>query len=100
MLNKPSSANNYQDSYAPQAPVLTVKDWLLTLIVGIIPIVNIVMLFVWAFGGNANPNKSNYAKATLIIAAVVIVLYILAIIAFLLIFGMAGISSGMFDDFQ
>lgn len=34
------------------------------------------MLFVWAFG-TSNPNKKNYARATLIIALVVIVLYII-----------------------
>ncbi|HXL01056.1 MAG TPA: hypothetical protein PLE90_06615 [Dysgonamonadaceae bacterium] len=48
----------------------------------LIPIVNIVMLFIWAFDKNINPNKSNWAKASLIWSAIVIVLYILLIAAF------------------
>ena len=57
-----------------QAQVLTVKDWILTILITAIPLVGIVMLFVWAFGSNENPNKSNWAKATLIWTAIAIVL--------------------------
>jgi hypothetical protein len=90
--------NSYQNSYVQdtQAPIMSVKDWIITFIIGIIPIVNIVMLFVWAFGGNANPNKRNYSKAALIIAAIGIVLYILFIVLALVIFGGMS-SSGMFN---
>jgi len=60
-----------------QAPVLTVKNWMLTLLLLMIPIVNIVMLFVWAFGGGTNPNKQNYAKASLLWALIALVLYLI-----------------------
>lgn len=56
--------------------VMTVKDWVITLIITCIPIVGLVMLFVWAFS-DGNANKSNWAKAALILAAIMIVLYIL-----------------------
>lgn len=85
---------------ATQAPVLSVKDWLIIFIIGAIPIVNIVMLFVWAFGGNANPNKKNYSKAALILAAIVIAIVIVFFVLFLVIFGAAGMSNGMFDNYQ
>lgn len=62
------------------APVITVKDWMLTTLLLIIPVVNIIMLFVWAFGGGANPSKANYAKASLLWAAIGIVLYILIVV--------------------
>ena len=50
---------------------VSIGDWILTLILTSIPIVNIVMLCIWAFGGDNTPvSKINWAKATLIIAAV------------------------------
>lgn len=66
------------------ASVLSTKDWLITLIITAIPLVNIVMLFVWSFGDGANPNKANWAKATLLLMAIMIGLYILL---FVIIFG-------------
>ncbi|RTE11149.1 hypothetical protein EJQ19_03620 [Paenibacillus whitsoniae] len=65
-----------------QAPVISVKSWMLTIFLLAIPIVNIVLLFVWAFSKSENPTKSNYAKASLIWAAIGIVLYILFFVAF------------------
>lgn len=50
----------------PVSPVVTVGDWVLTLFLMIIPIVNIVLLLMWAFGRSINPSKSNWAKAALI----------------------------------
>nr|WP_231506261.1 hypothetical protein [Paenibacillus sp. UNC451MF] len=76
------------------APAISVKDWMLTILIMIIPLVNIIMLFVWAFGGGTNPSKANYAKASLLWAAIGIVIYIL--IAFLFLGTiMAGLSRGM-----
>ncbi|HEX5167948.1 MAG TPA: hypothetical protein VFW11_02155 [Cyclobacteriaceae bacterium] len=57
-----------------QANVMSVKDWVITILIAAIPLVGIVMLFVWAFGSNDNINKANWAKATLIWAAIAIVL--------------------------
>jgi len=56
---------------------MTVGDWLITMLLLMIPIVNFVLLFVWAFGGNVNPSKKAYFRAYLIIMAIVIVLTIL-----------------------
>jgi hypothetical protein len=65
-----------------QAPVMKVKDWLIIYLIMIIPIVNIVMLFIWAFDKNINPNKSNWAKASLVWTAIGLILYILFLAAF------------------
>lgn len=56
---------------------VSIGDWILTFILTAIPFVGIVMLFVWAFGGSASESKQNYAKATLILAGIVIGLNIL-----------------------
>ncbi|CAH0119357.1 MULTISPECIES: hypothetical protein [unclassified Paenibacillus] len=66
------------------APVVSTKDWIVTMLLLIIPIVNIIMLFVWAFGGNTNPNKRNYSRAALIWALIGVAIYV---IFFVLIFG-------------
>jgi len=60
-------------SYIP----MSIGDWIITFIITYIPLVGIIMLFIWAFGGNAHPSKKTWAQATLIIFAVMIVLSIL-----------------------
>ena len=66
-----------------QAPIVSVKEWLITNLILMIPLVNIVMMLVWAFGSNTNPNKANYFKATLILFAIVMVIYlVLAVVLF------------------
>jgi len=62
---------------------MSVKDWLITLLLMAIPVVGIVLLFVYAFGNNENVNKQNWAKAQLIMIGIVLAL----VIFFLLLFG-------------
>lgn len=73
-------------------PIMSVKDWVITLIVLIIPLVNIIMLFVWAFGDGTTKTKSNFAKAQLIMFLIVIGLSIL----FSMLFVSLGIFAGGF----
>ncbi|WP_066567641.1 hypothetical protein [Snodgrassella sp. CFCC 13594] len=54
--------------------IMRVRDWVLTLIVLAIPLVNIVMLFVWGFG-SGNPNRANFCKAYLLLILVILVIY-------------------------
>ncbi|MFH1120907.1 MAG: hypothetical protein V1775_13900 [Bacteroidota bacterium] len=65
-----------------QTPVISVGDWIITLLIQAIPLVNIIMLFVWAFGSGNNPNKANWAKAVLIWMAIGIVLAIIILVIF------------------
>ncbi|MGB2957857.1 MAG: hypothetical protein WBG01_17690 [Bacteroidota bacterium] len=58
---------------------ITLGEWMLTIFLTAIPIVNIIMLFVWAFGSTTNLSKANWAKATLIWIAIMIVFYVLII---------------------
>ena len=60
-----------------QAPVMSTKDWVITILITAIPFVGFIMLFVWAFGSGENPNKSNWAKAMLLWVAISIALVIL-----------------------
>lgn len=42
-----------------------------------VPILNIVLLFMWSFGHTANLNKRNFARASLILTAIGIILWII-----------------------
>lgn len=64
----------------PQAPVVSIKEWLLTNLILMIPLVNIVMTLVWAFSSNTNPNKANYFKAALILFVIYLVLAVAVVI--------------------
>lgn len=58
------------------APVMKLTDWLIVFLITSIPLVNIIMLFVWAFGGgNHNPNKVNFAKAALLWFVIIFAIY-------------------------
>lgn len=65
-----------------QAPIVSVKEWLITNLILMIPLVNIVMMLVWAFNSNTNPNKANYFKAALILFAIVMVIYLVLAVVF------------------
>lgn len=75
MLNNDPYVTPERDT-PPEAPIVSVKSWMLTMFLLAIPIVNIVLLFVWAFGRVSNPSKANYAKASLLWMAIVIAIYL------------------------
>lgn len=69
------------------------KEWALTIFISSLPLIGIIMLFVWAFSDGSNIHKKNWAKGTLI-------LWIIAFIigfAFLFLFGGIAILSQMFN---
>ena len=72
---------------------MSVKDWLITLLIMAIPLVGFIMLFVYAFGNNENVNKQNWAKAQLIVLAIVIGLMIVFFCVFGAIFSSAMAGS-------
>lgn len=77
--NNNAGAYNYQ--YAPQGgyeqefePPVTMGEWLVSMLLMLIPCVNIVLMFVWAFSSSEKKSKSNFFKASLIMTAIAIVL--------------------------
>ncbi len=69
---------------------VSVGNWMLTLLLMCIPLINIIMLFVWAFGGGAPPSKANWAKASLIWMVIAVGFYV---VLFVLIGGVAFLSA-------
>ena len=56
---------------------VTLGEWIITIIITAIPLVGLIMLFVWAFGDGTNPSKKTWAQAYLIMILVGIILAIL-----------------------
>jgi len=63
----------------------SVTDWLVTFVVMLIPLVNLIMLLVWAFGSGTQASRSNWAKALLLWGLIITALYVL-------LFSIIGIS--------
>ena len=77
---------HYKDgSQVKTSTEMTVMEWIITMLIMAIPIVNLVMLFIWGFG-NPDPRR-NFARASLIWMAIsiglVIIIYIVIIVFFL-----------------
>jgi len=80
---------------------MSVWQFLLMFIILAVPILNIIMVFVWAFGSKANLNKKNLSRAYLIVVVVMIVLWIAVGASIMSIFGgITGPSSSFNDIFK
>jgi heme/copper-type cytochrome/quinol oxidase subunit 2 len=79
---------NSQDVYPVKDDVVTTKEWIITMLILLIPVVNIVMTFVWAFGSNTKPSKANYFKASIIFWLIGIGLYLIIMFTGIFSFGM------------
>lgn len=69
----------------PEKPLST-GEWFVTLLILALPIVGLVMYFVWGFGTDGNVSRRNFCRAALIWLAIGLGLAALTMIA-ILIFG-------------
>ena len=53
-----------------QDETVTMGEWFVFFLLLCIPIVNIIMLFVWAFGSDTKPSKKNLCKLQLLLWAI------------------------------
>lgn len=60
--------------------VMTVGAWMKMLLLLMIPVVNVVMIFVWALGGGVNKNQQNLVRAQILFSVILTVLFVLVTI--------------------
>ena len=63
------------DGHADTRP-MTVGEWMLTLLVLAIPLVNLVMYLVWAFSGTGNVNRRNFCRASIYWVLIIVGLWL------------------------
>jgi fatty acid desaturase len=82
----PTQSSTYQP--------MSIGDWIITFIISYIPLVGLIMLFVWAFGDGTHPSKKTWAQAALI-------MMVIAIILVIIFFGVVmSIIGSLMGDFQ
>lgn len=89
-----------QPTYQPpvESDDVSMGEWMWTILLLCIPVVNFVLLIVWGFGGGTKVSKANYCKAQLLWMLIFFCLsFVLGILAFFVGFGLIGsqISSMM-----
>jgi hypothetical protein len=82
------TAPSYQQAYTPPQSAaysgrpgdvpLRVGQYIGMFLLMCVPILNIILLFVWGFGSSVNLNKKNFARASLILCAIMLVFWIVA----------------------
>lgn len=79
---------NYNSVDPQTEQPVSLGEWLGSLLLLLIPCVNIVLVFVWAFG-NGKESKKNFFKAYLIYMAISVVL---VLILYVIIFAAVGVA--------
>ncbi len=72
---------NYQVPYQQNSPLdleepMKMGEWLISLLITMIPCVGLIMIFVWAFGSTEKKSKSNFFKAYLVFGVIRIVIFL------------------------
>jgi phosphoglycerol transferase MdoB-like AlkP superfamily enzyme len=74
----PGQSSNVEGNMETRtAPVISLGEWIITLIVLAIPLIGLIMMLVWAFSSSTNPSKQNFCRASLLFAVIAIVLFLL-----------------------
>jgi len=72
---------------------VTTGQWFVTMLVTAIPLIGLIMMFVWAHGDGVSISKSNWAKAILIKAILIwCIIYIVIIVFIVTVFGTTLLS--------
>ncbi len=57
---------------------LGIGDWMLTILVYLIPVVNVIFMAIWAFSSKGNIHRRNFSRAALLWVIILLVAYVVA----------------------
>ncbi|MGB2693262.1 MAG: hypothetical protein WBB48_08505 [Thermodesulfobacteriota bacterium] len=80
---------------AIQDKPLSVKDWLITIVVLMIPFIGLIFLLYWALSNSSNINRKNYCVAYIIFQIAFFVLTLLIVILLV----SFGIFAGVWGEY-
>lgn len=75
-----------------RSKAVSVGEWIITIIVMGIPLIGIIMTFIWAFGSGVKESKANFCKATLVITAIGITISLLFFVPFIIFTGNSTVN--------
>lgn len=64
-------------TFMSEQKIPSVGDWIITLLILSIPVVNFIVLIYWAASNSTPPIKANFAKAALVWILLITVVYII-----------------------
>jgi small-conductance mechanosensitive channel len=67
--------------------IVKTGEWIATLILTLVPLVNIICLFMWAFASGTRTSKKYYARAVLLLAMVSIIIIVVVLLILIFAFG-------------
>ena len=80
-------------STEPTSNVMSYKEWALTIFISSLPLIGFIMLLVWAFGDDSNIHKKNWAKGSLLLALIALIM----VFFFLFMFGGIAMLAALAD---
>lgn len=63
---------------AENSRTLGVGEWMITLLLFLLPVINIIMMAVWAFSSRGNVHRKNFARACLLWLIILLLSYVVA----------------------
>ena len=75
---------------------MSVGQFLLQELICVVPVVNLVMLLIWAFSDNTNTNRKNWSRARLILVGISVVLSIIFLVILILAFSAGYYPKGLY----
>lgn len=67
------------ENFSRPTDVVSCRDWVVTLILSGMPGLNIVLFFFWSLSKKTKPSKKNYARASLLLIFIVLLIYLITI---------------------
>lgn len=58
--------------------ILSVGQWMITILLFLLPVVNIIVMAVWAFSSKGNVNRRNLSRASLLWIIILLIAYVVA----------------------